>query len=476
MFVPIQFLQSKLGSQSMFFVPYLPLQFGGIMCRRRYFMAFITMVSAILTTSVGAKSSPHQKPGIPQVNARLLAGKKPVRIVCFGDSVTGLYYHTGGRRSYTDLLKIALRRLCRSADITTINAGISGHTTRDALKRIDTDVLAKKPSLVTVMFGLNDMTRIPLDEYRANLSTIVEKVRAGGAEVMLCTPNSVITTTSRPSAKLVQYCEVVRKVAREKNVALCDCYQAYEAVRIQDALAWRLLMSDEIHPNCDGHKLIAEQIAHTITGRQVSLSDIGPLQPAIPHTLAKLRANQPVKVLAMPPFAAAVAEAFQRIAPKVTVEVVPWAVETKSPTQTRVGGIQQPGITAQPDSLGTSIKTLTLLEKNAKETVRQLKPDLVVLAVPRTARFESRAEFIRAYTWIMNWSLSFGRQEWDCIVVHPDVTDPQNEAATNKTRHAYDDLIRQLVVAQDLTLIDRPKASTASAASLFADWIEQQWQ
>ena len=85
-----------------------------------------------------------------QKAARNLSGNEPVRIVCFGDSVTGLYYHTGGRRSYTDLLKIALRRLCPRAEVTAINAGISGHTTRDALKRIDADVLAKEPTLVTV--------------------------------------------------------------------------------------------------------------------------------------------------------------------------------------------------------------------------------------------------------------------------------------------------------------------------------------
>ncbi len=29
---------------------------------------------------------------------------KPVRVVCFGDSVTGVYYHTGSRRAYTDML------------------------------------------------------------------------------------------------------------------------------------------------------------------------------------------------------------------------------------------------------------------------------------------------------------------------------------------------------------------------------------
>jgi lysophospholipase L1-like esterase len=112
---------------------------------------------AVLLARVLADTSQTTK--TPTTAENLLSGRAPVRIVCFGDSVTGLYYHTGGRRAYTDLLETALNRLCPRADVTMVNAGISGHTTRDALARLDTDVLPQRPSLVTVMFGLNDMTR-----------------------------------------------------------------------------------------------------------------------------------------------------------------------------------------------------------------------------------------------------------------------------------------------------------------------------
>ena len=76
---------------------------------------------------------------------------EPVRIVCFGDSVTGVYYHTGSRRAYTDMLGLALKQAHRRANVTMVNAGISGHTTVNALARIDTDVLAHKPTVVTQM-------------------------------------------------------------------------------------------------------------------------------------------------------------------------------------------------------------------------------------------------------------------------------------------------------------------------------------
>ena len=49
---------------------------------------------------------------------------------------------------------------------------------------------------------------------------------------------------------------------------MCDIYAAYETLRARDPLAWRLLLSDEIHPNMDGHKLNAETLGRAITGQE----------------------------------------------------------------------------------------------------------------------------------------------------------------------------------------------------------------
>jgi lysophospholipase L1-like esterase len=386
-------------------------------------------------------SQPKQHSLLPEIAEKLKAGSEPVCTVCFGDSVTGLYYHTGGRRAYTDMLGIALKRTFPRANVTPINEGISGHTTRDALKRIDRDVLRHQPDLVTVMFGLNDMTRVPLDEYRQNLVTIIEKCRAAGAKVLLCTPNSVITTSSRPSEKLKEYCEIVRRVSREQRVALCDCYRAFEAVRKQDPLAWRLLMSDEIHPNRDGHQLLAEEMSRTITGRNVSLADVGPPSPAVPKTLSLLKAGKPVKILAMPPFDESIAQTLRKFTPSAQLDVSRWDIAGQS---------------------------LAELEQAAKNRVRKMQPDLVVIAVPRTAAAASTEEFIRSYAWIMNWSLSYGKQEWDCIVVHPSVAGQQNSDS------ARDDLVRRLVGAQDLSLIDRAPNDSTSNSEILVRWLEDQ--
>ena len=366
---------------------------------------------------------------------------EPVCIVCFGDSVTGVYYHTGSRRAYTDMLGLALKQAHRRANVTMVNAGISGHTTVNALARIDTDVLAHKPTLVTVMFGLNDMTRVPLETYQENLVTIIRKCRAVGAELVLCTPNNVIDTSSRPTEKLLEYCQVVRQVARDQDVALWDCYNAFEQLRTRDAFAWRMLMSDEIHPNMDGHKRIAEGMARRITGRAVSLANVPPPADAAANTVVHVRQKQPIKVMAMSPLDRMIRPIMQRLAPESTLEIVPWPTEGKS---------------------------LPELEEEARVQVRVLKPDLVLLAIPRAAEAETLEAYVKSYAWVMNWSLHFSTNQWDCIVIHPSVLEPGQAA------DSFDQLVRQLVEAQDLSLVDRGKRDNRSAEKIIQDWFAGQ--
>ena len=49
-------------------------------------------------------------------------------------------------------------------------------TTLEGLNRLDHDVLAKKPDLVTIRFGFNDMTRISEEPFRRNLEA--EEIRS----------------------------------------------------------------------------------------------------------------------------------------------------------------------------------------------------------------------------------------------------------------------------------------------------------
>lgn len=394
-------------------------------------------IFAVLSLLVVLSFAAGASPAFPRLDAKRQQGE-PITVVCFGDSVTGVYYHTGGQRAYTAMVEIGLERAWPDAAITAINAGISGHTTVNALARIDTDVLAHKPDLVTVMFGLNDMTRVPLDDYRANLRAIVERCRAIGAEVMLCTPNSVTDTPDRPTETLLTYVAVVREVAVEMEAPLADCYGSFEVVRGERPFEWAMLMSDEIHPNMAGHKRIAETIVETATGTKVALGDVPAPEPVLSHTAARIAAKAPLKVIAMPPYDTILTGLFAELAPESSVTMDTW------------------------DVAGQTIPEI----ENASKGIRDKKYDLVFIAVPAGATAESPEAFLHSYGWILSYCLSFGFQEWDVVAVPPSLA-----ATLEGEELERDGWAKRLIRAQDFVLIPGEGGSEAAAEIAVRGWL-----
>lgn len=397
--------------------------------------------------------APADDGGHLRVSAKL-AGGQPVKIVCFGDSITGVYYHTGGRRSWCDLLGIALTSIIPKAQIEMINAGTSGHDTNAGLKRMETDVLRHAPDLVVVMFGMNDVRSLTPVVFRNNLRTMVQRARDGGAEVMLMTPNAIGPDDPvRPPARLDEYVKIVREVGRELELPVVDTYSIYAAIMATDTAAWQRLMSDTIHPNLRGHRIFAEAVARAITGTQVLLTELPVLHPGLPCVLARLNARQTVRVVAMPPYDTLIAPALRHRFPDCVVEVTTWKHDAKS---------------------------LAAIEAQAKETGWWKfrgknvlpRPDLVVLAVPSAAQAPTAEQFYHSYYWIMNWSLSNGKKpaqpEWDCLVVLPSVA--EEEMGPDKC--LIDERALEAIGGQDIPWLRRQLGERRGAQLLFSAWVD----
>jgi acyl-CoA thioesterase-1 len=384
-----------------------------------------------------------------RASARLAEGA-PVKIVCFGDSITGVYYHSGARRSWCDLLGVALAKIHPSAQVRMINAGVSGNDTAAALMRMERDVLRHAPDLVVVMFGMNDVRSQAVESFRRNLGDIVERVQRSGAEVILMTPNAIgADDIARPPARLLEYVQIVRALARERALPVVDIHSIYAAILARDREAWERLMSDNIHPNMRGHKIFAEEVAWVITGRRVSLAELPPLRPALPRVLARVRAGEPVSVIAMPPYDALIGPALRAKFPAAVVQVTSW----------------------RPDPL-----SLAAIEAQAKEIgwwkfrgeSGAQPPDLVVVAVPSTARAPA-GHFYRSYTWILNWSLSMGLSarspQWDCLVALPSVVEGEREGEAR----AFEAQALDVLGGQDIPWFRRQPGDRRSALELLSD-------
>lgn len=199
--------------------------------------------------------------------------RKGERIVFLGDSITQAGV---GPKGYVTQIKKQLAEKHPDLGVEVIGAGISGNKVPDLQKRLDKDVLAKKPTLVVIYIGINDVWHgekdpargTPKDKFEAGLTDIIGKIKAAGARVVLCTPTVIGEQKANPlDAKLDEYAGVSRAVAKATGSQLCDlraAFREYLATHNAGDKASGVLTTDRVHLNDAGNKLVADTILAAI--------------------------------------------------------------------------------------------------------------------------------------------------------------------------------------------------------------------
>ena len=163
-------------------------------------------------------------------------------IVCFGDSLT---YGTGAGKGMD-----YPSQLSRMIGKPIINAGVSGDTTARALQRLERDVLMKAPDLVLITLGGNDLKNgVAKDHAFDNLRMIINSIHNTGAKVIL--GGIKFPIRDRGFGKAYQ------KLADDTGAFLIP--NIFEGI-----MGNRQLMSDPIHPNEDGYKIMADKFYEAI--------------------------------------------------------------------------------------------------------------------------------------------------------------------------------------------------------------------
>lgn len=178
------------------------------------------------------------------------------KLLCFGDSITAREMSDDGTERLTPRLRNAL------PDWEVINAGVSGDNTRDALARLDHDVLTFYPDIVTVLLGANDAAShkmIAIEEYESNLLTIVSRI--GAQKTILITPSPVDENRPRNRTNEIvrKYSDVVENIAALTGSGFINLFS--EMIQQPDYV---LMLSDGIHFEESGYiflsKLIIEKM------------------------------------------------------------------------------------------------------------------------------------------------------------------------------------------------------------------------
>jgi acyl-CoA thioesterase-1 len=178
----------------------------------------------------------------------------PKNILFFGDSLTA-GYGLSTEEAFPALLEKELNKTSQEVKVT--NAGLSGETSAGGLSRIDW-ILRQPVDIFVLELGANDGLRgLPLDQTRKNLQAIIDKVKAKHPNVKLVLAGMMV-----PPNLGKEYTNEFRNIypdlARKNNGTLIPFL--LEGVAGDE----KLNLPDGIHPNVEGHKIVAKNLARII--------------------------------------------------------------------------------------------------------------------------------------------------------------------------------------------------------------------
>lgn len=238
---------------------------------RRFGSLFMSglVAAAMLGTAVAEELS-----GVDLLAAKDSPVKKGEVIAFFGDSITQAGAGGGG---YITLIEQAVAKNLPNNAVRIIKAGISGHKVPDLQGRLVRDVTSKKPTVVFIYIGINDVWHsnrgkgTPKDKYEAGLRDLIAKIREAGAVVVLATPSVIgekAAGTNSLDKMLDEYADISRKVAKDTDVTLCDLHKAFADFLAKNNPQNKdrgILTSDGVHLNGQGNKFVADEAATAIT-------------------------------------------------------------------------------------------------------------------------------------------------------------------------------------------------------------------
>lgn len=220
------------------------------------------------------------------------------KIICLGDSITkGKVWKENERRPYItqNSYPLILKKLL---DVDVLNDGICDITSEEVLRRLGVDIYIEKESVVIIEIGGNDCNLnwreikkdpdgfhdaiIPLKNFEANLTRILDIVRESGATPVLTTLPPLDGDRYYNLLKRVfgegikrwidrnggiyrwqeRYSDTIKQIANATGTYLIDTRKSF-----LDTEDYRKLISlDGIHPTEDGYSLIADTCSRGIKG------------------------------------------------------------------------------------------------------------------------------------------------------------------------------------------------------------------
>lgn len=185
--------------------------------------------------------------------------ENPCKLIFFGDSII---------KAQAPRFEKQFRVKYPEVEITIINAGFSGETSRNGLKRLP-QLIKERPNVVVIGFGMNDWRKgIDLNEYKNNLIQMLEGFENIGARVIINTLSpSYDFKKLKYNSETERFSNIVREIAYEKRIKIADINALWkrELKKLQKGLR------DDIHPNATGYDIICKSLMWVVPRKNTTI-------------------------------------------------------------------------------------------------------------------------------------------------------------------------------------------------------------
>src|SRR5262245_19874998 len=217
-------------------------------------MKLSTVVLLILASSVASAQGDSANP---------VELKKGDHILFYGDSLTD---QARGPKGWVTIVRETLKEKHPGLGIEVSTFAVGGYCIVDRVKRVEGEVLAKKPTIVVIQGGVPDALRYKGEQFKTGLEELIERLQKANVRVVVCSCSSLGEKhdgSNRIDRNLDDFAEVARQVAREKKLPLNDLrkvFKEYWKKHNTDNKPSGILTHDGNHFNDTANKLVAEQM------------------------------------------------------------------------------------------------------------------------------------------------------------------------------------------------------------------------
>lgn len=192
------------------------------------------------------------------------------KVVFFGDSITQAGVQPTG---YITKVGEMATKDKKADQFEFIGAGIGGNKVYDLYLRVEDDVLSKKPDIVVIYIGVNDVwhkqssgTGTDYDKFERFYNALLKKFQANNIKVILATP-AVIgerhDNTNQLDGDLNRYSNLIRSIAEKNTLPLVDLRKAfidYSKQNNPENKEFGTLTTDRVHLNEKGNEFVAAEM------------------------------------------------------------------------------------------------------------------------------------------------------------------------------------------------------------------------